>query len=92
MRRSPASAGKAFRRIEVIMENLDRTCRQCGSPSLSDGDMVGLGFGFQPDDCNFWVVGTSQISVRALMCRQCGELMLKGDLSKLRRLDPKASE
>jgi NMD protein affecting ribosome stability and mRNA decay len=70
------------------MTNVGFFCPRCGSTEQSSGELVGNGVGFKPDDCKFWVAGTSQVQVRGRMCRECGALQLEGDLAKLERLDP----
>ena len=74
------------------MKKVSFFCTRCGSTEQSAGELVGRDLGFKPDDCKFWVVGTSQVRVRGRMCRECGALQLEGDLGKLQRLNPSEAD
>ncbi len=62
-------------------------CSGCGSSSLVFGTMQSTGaVRFRPVDAKFLVFRTADITVRAGMCPDCGQVTLFGDQEKLRAL------
>lgn len=59
-------------------------CPACGETSLVPGTMQSTGtLHFRPCGVKFMTFHTADISIAASMCRQCGFIVMRGDLEKL---------
>lgn len=64
-----------------------KKCRWCGSTQMVTGSILSTGKTyFRPDHVKFTVPKTASVSVRGLMCLDCGGVELVADTKKARSL------
>lgn len=62
-------------------------CPQCGSEMLAAGALHSPGrASFRPEGAKFFTMETGDVMTKASMCRECGTVLITGDVNKLRRL------
>jgi hypothetical protein len=65
----------------------DRRCLRCCSESIVDGALYSpMRLSFRPDSSKFLTLETGDIMTKAVMCRDCGNIDITGDVNKLQRL------
>ena len=65
----------------------DKKCLRCGSTDLQPGRIQSTGkIWFTPDNAKFFTFKTSDVTVRANICLDCGTVELVGDVHKAQSL------
>ena len=64
-----------------------KECMRCGSTQQAEGKIQSSGrVYFRPDKVNFFAPKTADLSVKGIMCLDCGSIELVGDIKKARSL------
>lgn len=62
-------------------------CIQCGSVKLAGGKLQSTGrMYFRPDKVHFFALKTADLSMKGMMCLDCGNVQLIGDVKKAQSL------
>ena len=62
-------------------------CLRCGSEALVEGGLYSpTRTSFRPQGSKFLTLETGDIQTKAVMCRECGFIEIRGDARKLTRL------
>jgi ribosomal protein S27AE len=62
-------------------------CHRCGGDMMAAGALYSaVRTSFRPQDTKFLTLQTGDVMTKALMCRNCGLIVIIGDVTKLRRL------
>ena len=65
----------------------ERQCPSCGSDRLEPGTIQGAGrVYFKPENAKFLSLQTSDVTMTANICLECGVIVLVGDLGKAKKL------
>lgn len=66
---------------------INRKCPACDSERLESGSIQSTGrIYFRPDNTKFMTLGTNDVELSAILCMECGHVMLVGDLRKADKL------
>ena len=69
-----------------------KTCASCGSEELEPGEIQSTGkIYFRPNNARFLAMKSADVPISAVLCVDCGFLMLVGDAGKAKRLVSRAA-
>jgi hypothetical protein len=69
----------------------NKTCLRCGGDNLEPGTLLSPTRAyFQPENAKFLTLQSSDVSIRANICLDCGFIEMVGDVHKAQRLTGKA--
>jgi hypothetical protein len=64
-----------------------RMCDHCGGQMSASGALYSaLRITFRPDNAKFLTLESGEVLTKGLMCLDCGQIKIIGDVKKLRRL------
>jgi len=65
----------------------EHKCLRCGSVELVEGGVLSTGKAyFKPSNVKFSITQTSAVAMNGMMCLECGNIELVGDVKKARLL------